>query len=91
MSSSKPSLKDRTAKCDTCGEEVVPSNWDLPYFEYNGEGSYNGTNTCRWCGHLSDAHEDVGLRAELPEICDHFEPIDNMQDTYYCGCRGWDQ
>lgn len=92
-----PDLTGRIARC-YCGKET-PSDFDLPFFEYNGEGSDRAVNQCK-CGYYKVVHQYNGHYA--PDKygnpgkinpnwkCTGFESKGDSQDTYYCGCRGWD-
>jgi hypothetical protein len=89
---SKPSLEGRTAHCAYgCGSEK-PSDYDLPFFEYRGEGSYEALEGCKNCGFFRLAHEaNLARKHPWEGICTNFEPRGGQEhDHYYCGCLGWD-
>ena len=80
-----PSLSGREARCAYCGA-AQPSNTDLAFFEFHGEGSENARKMCKNCGYYKTAHD-----AGKCDDCVGFEPHGAYDhDSYYCGCRGWD-
>lgn len=83
-----PSLEGRKAKCTYCGN-IRDSSYDLAFFEYHGNGSYNAINSCKNCRYYEVAHNSDSRNINK-NICDNFEPIGDTIDIYYCGCRGWD-
>ena len=85
-----PDLTGRKAKC--CSKKTVkPSSFDLPFFEFRGEGSPAALTLCRNCGFRDVAHERKKKGKKLPYVCDNFERVGvHEYDHYYCGCRGWD-
>lgn len=88
----RPSLEGRVAEC-AYGGAIVPSSFDLPFFEYHGPGSMEATEGCQ-CGYFKVAHEyDPRRVSPEPIKCrvGGFTPRgDTGKDRYYCGCRGWD-
>lgn len=79
---SPPDLTGRTAKCWYCKTEK-PSNANLPFFEYCGEG----TTRAKSCKHCGIIHPGVKSWSK----CNNYVPRgDTGVDAYYCGCRGWD-
>lgn len=85
-------LTDRIAKC-TCGKQE-PSNPNLAFFTYRGEGSRDATVSCGDCGYHDTAHQRARELREphLKGLLDHeFTPRGAWEfDLFYCGCRGWD-
>lgn len=85
-----PDLTGRSARC-TCGR-TEPSSLDLAFFEFRGEGSPRGIDTCKHCAYALVAHErkaETG-EAHLSRVCDNFEPRGPWEfDSFYCGCQGW--
>ena len=77
-----PNISKRKARC-ACGK-TVKSDFNLPFFEFRGEGSPASTDYCK-CGYHKVAHE----KHKVP--CRIFEAYGSHKyDEYYCGCRGWD-
>ena len=76
--------------------KLIPSRYDLAFFEYMGALSERAVLTCKNCGFYKVAHEPAGpYRADgklkTKGICDSFEAHGAFEfDTYYCGCWGWD-
>lgn len=96
MAEQVPDLAGRTAKCAHCKKEV-PSNYDLPFFEYRGPGSPSAVDHCGNCGYTREAHATPFYRNSTkknPHLCTNrglsFVPRGDRPDSYYCGCRGWD-
>lgn len=86
-------LTGREARC-SCGH-VRPSNVNLPFFEYRGDGSKMATDSCKNCGYSEVAHTQEPTRTQQNVVlngkCPGFEPRGAWEyDSYYCGCRGWD-
>ena len=86
-------LIGRTAKC-SCGR-TEPSDFNLAFFEYRGEGSRVAQVRCGTCAYHDVAHERAKndpTATHLKRILDHeFHPIGALDhDIFYCGCRGWD-
>jgi hypothetical protein len=89
-------LQGRQARCAYC-KTLTPSNIQLPFFEFLGEGSKEATQICK-CGYYHGAHNDgTGNRIDGmqtlsgPVKCSTFEAQGPREfDRYYCGCRGWD-
>lgn len=82
----KPDLTGRMARC--C--KVVPSKWNLPFFEYRGPGSDIGKRSCKHCSYYERAHTEE-IRKRNKHVCSNFEPKGEFEfDSYYCGCHGWD-
>lgn len=83
------------------GGEPVSSSLSLPFFEYQGPGSERAVVMCV-CGYSRIAHEvddpaywrgGVRVRRTVVEsgTCPGFRPVGaDVEDRYYCGCRGWD-
>ena len=86
-------LEDRQAKCTYC-KKTVPSNVELAFFEFKGEGSKTATENCMACAYTKIAHERAAEYKEshLARLLDHeFAPRGAADvDNFYCGCRGWD-
>lgn len=81
-----PSLDGRNAVCDyfDCMKKV-PSDFNLPFFEYRGPGSEVAEKACGICNiwHKGkDAPKHTKPHDWKPKL---FET-----DRYYCGCKGWD-
>lgn len=75
----------REAKVCTC---VQPSSKELPFFEFQGEGSREAVEMCKHCWYAKVAHEKDRRSSD---VCTHFEPRGPAQfDKFYCGCAGWD-
>lgn len=86
----KPDLTGRKAKC-AYGHNEVASNYDLPFFEYKGVGSFESLQRCKNCNFFRVAHTNEIRRIRNPTVCNNFEPHGPFEfDTYYDGCRGWD-
>lgn len=95
-----PDLTGRVSQCIYCKKEKM-SSLDLPFFEYQGEGSYSST-VCKHDGYAKVAHRDGryasfnGNRGKLiPTMCLNrglaYEPRGDIgYDNHYDGCRGWD-
>lgn len=84
-----PDLTGRQARCG-CGE-VRPSDPDLAFFEFRGEGSWAAQNVCKTCRYAKKAHETENWARSNGKVCDSFQPHGAYEfDTFYCGCRGWD-
>lgn len=91
MSAPTADLTGRTARC-SCGHER-PSSPELPFFQYRGPGSRDQLTSCKHCRYAPEAHTRKAETGErhLDRVCDNFEADpDGRQDTFYCGCRGWD-
>ena len=80
-------LTGRTARC-SCGR-TAPSSTDLAFFEYRGLGMERPT--CAICGFYESVHAETNPYTGRPGVTDHtFMARVDVQDAYYCGCRGWD-
>ena len=78
-------LNTRVARCQ-CGK-VRESNWDLPFFEYRGDGSRAAVDFCK-CGYAMTAHL---LPSKPRNICHRAEKHGAWpHDIWYCGCNGLD-
>lgn len=75
-------LAGRMAQCPYC-KTTVPSDENLPFFEYRGPGSRHGKLRCAKCGFIHAAWTGPNH----PFVPD---PSGSPMDSYYCGCRGWD-
>lgn len=98
----KPSLEGREARCGCF--KVIPSSWNLAFFEYRGPGSRFATETCRVCGMNRDIHPSQGGTGRftgvhkdeiITYLCENngkgvFTPGAHQYDSYYCGHSGWD-
>lgn len=85
-----PSLEGRMARC-SCSREPRQSNTNLPFFEYRGPGSRDGTAICK-CGYSVVAHDKkiADPKSVVSSVCDSFEARGpNEFDLYYCGHGGW--
>ena len=81
----QPSIEGREAQCTSC-QAIVPSAFNLAFFQYKGPGSQWGRETCKMCQFLKRAHE-------TGRVTDHEfvpQPEGAQYDSFYCGCRGWD-
>lgn len=88
----KTNLEDRIAKCLSCSSETA-SNTSLPFFQFNGEGSERAKGNCSSCGYSIVTHMEINPTTGRPghNYGDHeFTPRGDTQDTFYCGCRGWE-
>ena len=88
----KISLEGRTAKCLSCSREGA-SDTSLPFFQFNGEGSERATGSCSACGYSIVTHMETNPTTGRPGHnygTHEFVPRGDTQDTFYCGCRGWD-
>lgn len=84
-------LTGRRAKCAYHHNEndTVESSFNLPFFEFRGEGSRDSKWHCKHCFYYEPVHD--------PNYS-HYKPLDHEfeahgafeYDRYYCGCRGWD-
>jgi hypothetical protein len=84
-------LNGRIAKCLSCSREAASSD-GLPFFQFNGEGSDQATKICV-CGYSIVTHLEVNPATGRAghNYKDHeFTPRGDTQDTFYCGCRGWE-
>jgi hypothetical protein len=82
-----PNLEGREAKCGCCGHKK-PSDFNLAFFEYKGEGSKFAKTICKHCRYSIVAHSKEKYHGA--KWCDNFESFGpNDSDAYYCGCRGW--
>jgi len=85
-------LKGRIAKCLSCSHETESST-SLPFFQFNGEGSECATRDCSVCGYYDVTHMELNPttgRVGHNYGKHEFAPKGNTQDTFYCGCRGWE-
>ena len=85
-------LEGRVAKCVSCTRESA-STQTLPVFQFNGEGSERATGSCSACGYSIVTHMEINPTTGRPGHnygVHDFVPRGDTQDTYYCGCRGWD-
>lgn len=86
VAASRPVLEGRRA---ICGDHaIVPSSYDLAFFEYRGPESRLAKEKCKNCMYLKVAHllEDKTIRH-----CNNFEEHGPWEyDGYYDGCHGWD-
>lgn len=81
-------LTGRQARC--CDLSIVPSRFDLAFFEYRGEGSRVAREHCGNCSYMEAAHTDP-IRSKNKHVCDNFVPHGAYEyDSYYCGHAGWD-
>jgi len=88
----KISIEGRIAKCVSCTKESA-SDTSLPFFQFNGEGSERAISNCSACGYNAVTHMELNPVTGRPgsKHNDHeFIPRGDTQDTFYCGCRGWD-
>ena len=88
----KISLEGRTAKCLSCSREGA-SDISLPFFQFNGEGSERATDSCSACGYSIVTHMETNPTTGRPGHnygAHEFVPRGDTQDTFYCGCRGWE-
>lgn len=75
-------LEGRYARC-TCGS-TRPSEPDMGYFEYRGDGSRAAIEYCAYCGHTEASH-DSGM-AFKDGYCGGFTPRGAMDyDSFFCG------
>lgn len=84
-------LTNRRAKCayHHAEDDSVPSDLNLPFFEFRGEGSADSVNFCKHCGYYKIVHDPTYYRYKA--LGHEFEPCGPFEyDRYYCGCRGWD-
>ena len=84
---------NRTAKCMSCSREVPSDSSKLPFFIFNGEGSDRATRNCATCGYYDVTHMEINPTTEKAghNYGKHaFTPLGDTQDTFYCGCRGWE-
>lgn len=87
----RPDLAGREAACGAkC--PVVPSSFDLAFFEYLGPGSVKSFRVCKHCGYFEEAHTDeIRAKHKRGAPCETFEQHGPWEhDRYYCGCKGWD-
>lgn len=90
----KMELAGRMAEC-SCGKSV-PSDSDLPFFQYRGPGSYYALTTCARCRFSFCAHVRDESRVQQSSVvergeCIGFTPAGpDEHDLFYCGCRGLD-
>jgi hypothetical protein len=93
ISALRPDLTGRKARCSYysyCGGEE-DSTYNLAFFEYRGEGSFEAENRCKNCKFFHVAHTDTVRKSRNPSVCNNFEAIGSLEyDLYYDGCRGWD-
>lgn len=85
-------IEGRTAKCTSCAREGASST-SLPFFQYNGEGSDRATTSCLSCGYSIVTHMEINPATGRPGHnygVHDFVPRGDTQDTFYCGCRGWE-
>lgn len=84
-----PSLVGRVAQCG-CGR-TEPSNRDLAFFEFKGEGSDAALTHCKNCQYSQPAHTPEAMARNTRLKCTNFEPLGAYEmDRFYCGCRGWE-
>jgi len=86
------SLEGRVARCLSCTRESESSQ-SLPFFQFNGEGSERAIHNCSACGYSIVTHMELNPTTGRPGqnySVHEFVPRGDTQDTYYCGCRGWD-
>lgn len=85
----RPSLEGRQARCGSC-KTTTPSDWELAFFEFRGEGSRQAKESCQNCGYSIVAHT-AEVRARGVKVCDEFHARGAWEfDGFYCGCQGWD-
>jgi hypothetical protein len=88
----KPDLSKRKSRCGYCGEEETSSE-DLPFFEYQGTGSFYG-ECCMACGYAKEAHDGDkygrGNVISRGECKGYISKGGLPTDRHYCGCRGWE-
>lgn len=81
-----------------CGESTpVPSSYDLPFFEYMGDGSPSSKlcgypSNDRHCGRMEEVHQEINPFTNRAGITDHkYQARGGWDhDIYYCGHNGWD-
>jgi len=101
----KPPLEGRFAKCaynnsndrypEKHKHEPIPSDYNLAFFEFRGEGSYKAGTMCAICNYSINAprHGDSWRKYDpkLDGEKHEFVPRGAYEfDEYYCGCWGWD-
>jgi hypothetical protein len=91
MHTSLTKIEGRIAKCG-CGKERPSTEENLPFFEYQGDGSYRAELICIQCGMHTDVHQEINPSTKRAGVTDHefSRRGDVGHDVYYCGCRGWD-
>ena len=89
MGKKMPNLNGRKAKCVYC-DNVKPSSFDLPFFQYRGPDSENANKHCKNCGYHKIAHNPE-IKGNNKFICDNFEPKGSWEyDVFNCLCKGTD-
>ena len=85
-------LEGRIAKCASCKKESS-STTSLPFCQFNGEGSDTATRICSTCSYSIVTHMEINPTTGRPGHnygLHEFTARGDSQDTFYCGCRGWD-
>jgi len=95
-----PSLEERTSRCSSCGK-TEPSNWNLPFFEYQGDPlsapswilevrNLLLTTTWKYDYKTITDEETRNLILHWIQTSNRILKEKSLGDIHYCGCRGWD-